>query len=216
MTRRFVDPRAAGFILIDAQPSFIEIMHGPPEPVLTRLTHLLMLVHTFAIPSIATFEHPVERNGWLPERLECVFPPEGRRFIKHTFNLCRESEIRAALQALNVEQLIVAGAETDVCVLQSVLGLLDLGYQVFVVEDCLFTHESNDGPALRRMQQSGAIPVTYKTLHYELQGSVDSEPLHQAWNRQFGAGNEPFSGPYGLPPWTRGDPPRPATSVTPD
>jgi nicotinamidase-related amidase len=203
MTARFVDAGDAALVLIDVQPFFADLMHGPAEPVLARIEHLLLLAGSFAIPVVATFEHPVERNGWLPERLERVFPADGRRFVKHTFNLCSQPEIRAAVEGLDREQLIVAGAETDVCVLQSVLGLLDLGRQVFVVEDCLFTHEPHDGPALRRMQQTGAVPLTYKTLYYELTRTVDAAPLHHEWNARFAAAGAPYVSPYGLPPFRR-------------
>ncbi len=200
MVTPIVDPTTAGLIFIDVQPFFADLMYGPPEPTMARLEHLLLLARTFAIPTIATFEHPVTRNSWLPERLERVFPTDGQRFIKHTFNLCAEPEIRQAVQSLNVRQLIVAGAETDVCVVQSTLGLLDLGYQVFLVEDCLFTAEPNTGPALRRMEQAGAIPLTYKTLHYELKRSVDPEPFHLAWNVHYAGGEQRFLSPYDLPP----------------
>ncbi len=166
MAQLFVNPSSAALILIDAQPFFMDLMHGPHEPVLVRQEHLLLLADQFGIPCIATFEHPVARNGWLPERLERVFPTDGQRFVKHTFNLCHEPVICQAIQDLGVEQLIVAGAETDVCVLQSALGLIEKGYHVFVVEDCVFTHEPNDGPALRRMEHAGAIPLTYKMLHH--------------------------------------------------
>jgi nicotinamidase-related amidase len=199
MTAPFVDPRNAALILIDVQPFFVEIMHGPAEPVLARLEHLLLLADTFAMPCLATFEHPVERNGWLPERLERVFPPGGKRFVKHTFNLCNEPEIEQALKELAVEQLVVAGCETDVCVLQSTLGLLDRGYRVFLAEDCLFTAEPNIGPSLRRMEQAGAIPTTYKALYYELKRSVDPESFHHDWNRRHGDGAGPFVSPYDLP-----------------
>lgn len=203
MSSLFVNPGSAALILIDAQPFFMDLMYGPQEPVLVRQEHLLMLADQFGIPCIATFEHPVERNGWLPERLERAFPAGGRRFIKHTFNLCLEPEIRQAVQDLGVAQCIVAGAETDVCVLQSVLGLIDLGYAVFVVEDCLFTHERNDGPALRRMERAGAIPLTYKTLHYELKRSVDPASFHLAWNACRNDGEQPFVSPYELPAFDR-------------
>lgn len=199
MASRFVQSEQAALVLIDVQPLFIGLMHGKHEPLLARLEHLLLLARTFEIPVIATFEHPVERNGWLPERLERVFPPDGGRFVKRTFNLCSEPEIRDAVAALGREQMIVAGAETDVCVLQSALGLLEMGLQVFAVEDCLFTAEPNDGPALRRLEQAGAIPLTYKTLYYELKRTVAVPALHHEWNRLYGNGTEPFVDPYDLP-----------------
>jgi nicotinamidase-related amidase len=200
MASRFVDPERAALVLIDVQPCFIDLMHVAREPILTRIEQLLLLARTFEIPVIATFEHPVERNGWLPERLERIFPPDGRRFVKRTFNLCSEPEIREAVEALGREQMIVAGSETDVCVLQSTLGLLDMGDEVFLVEDCLFTAEPNDGPALRRLEQAGAVPTTYKTLYYELKRTVAIPAFHHKWNREYGNGADPFVDPYDLPP----------------
>jgi nicotinamidase-related amidase len=199
MSSRFVEPGRAALVLIDVQPLFIDLMYAAPEPILTRIEHLLLLARTFEMPVIATFEHPVERNGWLPERLERVFPPAGGRFVKKTFNLCSEPEIREAVEALGRDQMIVAGSETDVCVLQSVLGLLEMGREVFLVEDCLFTAEPNDGPALRRLELAGAIPTTYKTLYYELKQTVAVPALHHEWNRQYGNGADPFVDPYELP-----------------
>jgi nicotinamidase-related amidase len=204
MVQHFVDPKRAALILIDVQPFFVDIMYGQREPVLARLEHMLLLADHFAIPCIATFEHPVERNGWLPERLERVFPESGQRYVKHTFNLCATPDIRQAIRDLGVEQIIVAGAETDVCVLQSTLGLIEMGYQVFIVEDCLFTAEPNDGPAIRRMEHASAIPLTYKMLHYELKRSVDAESFHHAWNRDRGEAR--FVSPYDLPAFDRYSP----------
>ncbi len=203
MHSRFVQPERAALVLIDVQPLFIGLMHGEHEPLLARLEHLLLLARTYEIPVLATFEHPVDSNGWLPERLERVFPPDSGRFVKRTFNLCSEPEIREAVDGLGRDQMIVAGSETDVCVLQSSLGLLEMGHQVFLVEDCLFTAEPNDGPALRRLQQAGTIPLTYKMLHYELKRTVGVPALHHEWNRQFGNGADPFVDPYALPPSRR-------------
>lgn len=36
------------------------------------------------------------------------------------------------------------------------------------MEDALFSSEPNIGPAIRRIEQAGAIPSTVKTLNYEL------------------------------------------------
>ena len=60
-------------------------------------------------------------------------------FEKDFFDLTKETKIKAHLTRLKRKQMIVAGCETDVCVLQSCLGLLDLGYEVFAVEELLFS-----------------------------------------------------------------------------
>jgi hypothetical protein len=67
----------------------------------------------------------------------------------------------------------VAGCETDVCVLQSCLGLLDLGYDVYAVEELVFSSSRNVDAAIARMKAEGAVFLTYKSLYYELLEAVE-------------------------------------------
>jgi nicotinamidase-related amidase len=192
-----VERSQLGVLLIDAQPSFFRTAfsegRGGREAVMVRLEHLLMLADWLDLPVVATFEEPVAKNGELHDRLETLFPASGQRFTKRTYNLTLEPVISRALEALPVQQFAVAGAETDVCVLLSVLGLLGLGYQVFLLEDCLFSSEPHPGPALRRIAQAGAIPTTLKSLAYELVVSTERTPWYpEGWVEGERDGTKPF------------------------
>jgi nicotinamidase-related amidase len=168
-----VDPSDLAIVVIDVQPYFLDgWMAGSAEPLLARLEFLFALATVYDLPFLATFEQPVEKKGWLPERLEPFFPAHGQRHAKQTFNCCGEPSIAGAIEGLGRSQIAVAGGETDVCVLQSVLGLIEAGKQVFLLEDALFSSEPQVGPALRRMEGAGAVPSTVKTLNYELRRSV--------------------------------------------
>ena len=176
MTRLMVDPNDLAMVAVDVQPFFLnDWMAGESEPLLARLEFLFALATVYDIPFLATFEQPVETKGWLPQRLEPFFPAHGQRYTKQTFNCCGEPSILEAIGGLGRGQIAVAGGETDVCVLQSVLGVIETGRQVFLLEDALFSSEPNVGPAIRRMENAGAIPSTVKTLNYELRQSV-AEP----------------------------------------
>jgi nicotinamidase-related amidase len=160
-------------MVIDVQPFFLEgWMAGESEPLLARLEFLFALATVYDVPFLATFEQPIATKGRLPERLEPFFPAHGERHTKETFNGCGEPSIVEAIGRWGREQIAVAGGETDVCVLQSTLGLIEAGKQVFLLEDALFSSEPHTGPALRRMEAAGAIPSTVKTLNYELRRSV--------------------------------------------
>jgi isochorismate hydrolase len=170
-------------LVIDVQPFFLEgWMDGAVEPLLARLEYLFGIATVYDLPMVCTFEQPVERKGWLPERLE-PFVPEGTvRVTKHTFNCCAEPGILETIESLGKRQIAVAGGETDVCVLQSVLGLLNAGYEVFLLEDALFSSEPNVGPAVRRMEQAGANPSMVKTLNYELRHSVSTTATEKVFS----------------------------------
>jgi nicotinamidase-related amidase len=202
-----IDPQSLGILLIDAQPFFLdEAFPGDEddaEPLLVRLEHLLMLTQWARLPLISTAEQPISEKGVLPHRLKAVFPEDGMEFEKNCFDCTRESAIATAIRSAGVRQFAVAGSETDVCVLQSVLGLLDLEYEVFLLEDCIFTTEPNPAPALNRMYQAGATPTTLKTLAYELVGDVDDIPWPTKTSRE-AANPTPraFQAPETWPPST--------------
>ena len=199
-----IDPSQILVLLIDVQPLFLDYAFPDQgegqEALLARLEHLLMLADWMDLPLIATFEKPVSENGELPDRLEAVFPPKGQRYVKNYFGCISEENIRKAIEAMPVQQIAVAGAETDVCIMQSVLGLLQMGYQVFLLEDCLFTSEAQPAPALRCMYQAGAIPCTVKSMAYELVRCVDDVPWYpEAWTLKDHPGAKPFPKKFNPP-----------------
>jgi nicotinamidase-related amidase len=169
-----------GVLVIDVQPAFWDYAFPKNtqgrQPIMQRLEHLFLLADWMELPTIATFEDPVAHNGEFPESLVKVFPACGQRFTKKTYNATLEPIIVQAIKRCHVTQWAVAGAETEVCVLQSVLGLLRMGYQVFLLEDCLFTSELHPGSSLKRMYQAGAIPITLKAMFYELMVSTERTP----------------------------------------
>jgi len=192
-----IDRSNVGLLLIDVQPTFLDYAFPDQseglESLLVRYEHLLMLADWMDLPLIATFEIPISENGELPERLEAVFPAHGQRFEKNYFGCMSEPDISAAIKELPITQIAVAGAETDVCVMQSVLGLLQEGFQVFILVDCLFTSEAHPGPALQRMVQADAVPCTLKALSYEIARCVEDVPWYsEAWEMKDHPGAKPF------------------------
>ena len=107
-------------------------------------------------------------------------------FEKDFFDLTKDKEIRDHIEHLNRKQVVLAGCETDVCVLQSCLGLLSLGYEVYVVEELLFSSSRNVEAAIERMQAAGAVFLSYKSLYYELLESVGGGGHAEKMGEAFG------------------------------
>lgn len=74
------------------------------------------------------------------------FVPPARVFDKAVYSAFASGELHPFLRDHNVDTIIVTGAETDVCVLSSVLSAVDLGYRVIVASDglCSSSDESHD------------------------------------------------------------------------
>jgi hypothetical protein len=176
MTRRVIAESCAGAI-VDVQDFFLAQLDGPDAraKMEANLVSFARLLGYFRIPIVATLERPVEFKGALPDALTAQLV-EAKLFEKDFFDLTQEKEIRDYLARLQKKQIVIAGCETDVCVLQSCLGLIDLGYEVFVVEDLVFSSAYDVAAALARMQAEGAVLLSYKTLYYELIRAVGGSP----------------------------------------
>ena len=173
MAKRIIPDRCWGAV-IDVQDFFLAQLGNRAlrTRIETNLLNLARLLAYFRIPMIATLERPVFRKGGVPQRLKQL-GDAAQVFEKDFFDLTKERKIVDHLARLGRTQALVAGCETDVCVLQSCLGLLDLGHEVYVVEDLLFSSSRNVDAAIARMRAEGAVVLTYKTLFYELIEAVE-------------------------------------------
>ena len=74
-----------------------------------------------------------------------------------------------ALRASGKSQIIICGIETHVCVMQTVIDLLEKGFIPVVIADCVSSRSPSDKHiALERMRQEGAIISTYESILFEL------------------------------------------------
>jgi nicotinamidase-related amidase len=75
-----------------------------------------------------------------------AFQPPAKQFDKPVYSPWFDGQLHHYLVANGIQKLIVTGGETDVCVLATVLGAIDLGYEVVVVSDavCSGADETHD------------------------------------------------------------------------
>jgi nicotinamidase-related amidase len=171
--RRVVVDESCG-VIIDVQEFFLsQIDKHARSRIKSNTKSFARLLGYFNIPILVTLERSIDDKGALPKEIARHLKDGAQVFQKHFFDLTKEDAIREHLARLGKKQMIVAGCETDVCVLQSCLGLLDLGYQVFVIEELLFSGSPGVEAAIARMQSEGAVFMSYKTLFYELLETVE-------------------------------------------
>ena len=81
----------------------------------------------------------------LMEPLPRLTPP-ATVFDKNTYSAFADGLLRAMLERVKTDTLVISGSETDVCVVATVMQAVDLGYRVIVASDaiCSSSDEGHD------------------------------------------------------------------------
>lgn len=94
-------------------------------------------------------------------------------FQKRHFSAVREPGFEAWLPA-GRRTILVAGWEAHVCVLQTAVGLIELGYRAVFVTDAAGSRRPADHQAgLRRIRASGGTVITAEMALFEWMGTCD-------------------------------------------
>lgn len=78
---------------------------------------------------------PGELLDILPDLRHLV--PPAKVFDKPGYSPWLDGRLHAALRQEGVTALAISGGETDICVLATVLGAIDLGYRIVLLEDAI-------------------------------------------------------------------------------
>jgi nicotinamidase-related amidase len=119
----------------------------------------------------------VTREHLPPALLELMPPlaalcPPATVIDKTRYSGFAEPALLAHLRARQADTLIVSGSETDVCVLATVLGAVDLGYRVVVVRDAVCSSSDEGHDMLMRL---------YHTRFSEQIETADAEAILSRW-----------------------------------
>jgi nicotinamidase-related amidase len=165
-------------VVVDAQPGFFrkdwfsEQDTSAAQCALERAAWLVSVAAALDIPIVVTEEEP-QRNG-ATEPLIAERLPTGTQVLrKATFGLADEADILAAVRGTKRRTAVVVGCETDVCVAQSAIGLLEQGLGCVVIDDATFSPGEMRARGLGRLASAGVALNHAKGVTYEWLGTVD-------------------------------------------
>ena len=106
------------------------------------------------------------------------FYKEGYQYNEKTRFSMIDEEFWEVFPDANKRVAVVTGIEAHVCVLQTVLDLLQSGCRVHVCVDAVSSIRPEDrAVALRRMESAGAYLATTESILFEMLGDADAEPF---------------------------------------
>ena len=167
MNHSFVSHRELSQLtIIDVQ----EKLCGAMEPAaLAQLVRncgiLLQAARLLDIPVIHTEQYPKGLGRTVADLGPWLTPETA---IEKTCFSCCDSGAFVSRLHRDRPQMILAGMETHVCILQTALQLQESGRRVFVVEDAVLSRsEANKQNALARLRQAGAIVTNTESVVFE-------------------------------------------------
>lgn len=161
-------------LLIDIQTGLTATMpQDQPERMMANAEALLDAATVLRIPVLVAEQSP-EEYGRTEVRVLKKLSPNTPIIEKMVFSCGSSPEFREALKATQRQQVVIVGQEAHLCVLQTAVELLELGYQVFVAEDAIcsrrLTHKLN---ALDRMCKIGINLTNTESVAFEWVRSAD-------------------------------------------
>lgn len=162
---RIIREQSVGLV-IDIQERLFPLIHE--HDIIARNSGTLIRgLQSLKVPILLTQQYTKGLGSTVPE-IQQYF--EGQAHIeKVAFSCCDEPSFMEQLHAIDRKFIIITGIETHVCVLQTVIDLLERGMIPVVIEDCVSSRRENDKKhAIQRMRQEGAIISTYESVLFEL------------------------------------------------
>jgi len=152
-------------IVVDLQERLIPAIHEGGR-VIANARILMQAAKRLDVPGLVSEQYSKGLGHSVPDIAELA---EAENTLeKMHFSCLSDSEIERRLRELGRKQAVVCGTEAHVCVLQTVLELIELGYRVFVVEDAVSSRKpESKRVAMARMQAAGAQAVTTEMVVFE-------------------------------------------------
>ncbi len=154
-------------LIIDIQAKLAPHIVGH-EALIRRAQALLDAAQLFGIPKLVT-EHCPNQIGPVIEPLRARFAAE-EIFEKTNFGAADHPQFVERVRRTQRSQVVVAGMEAHVCVLQTALGLREHGYDLTVVADAVGSRQPAQADrefALQRLAQAGCRLAGTETLLFE-------------------------------------------------
>jgi nicotinamidase-related amidase len=170
-----LDVKRSIVVVIDLQGKLMDMIWRP-RLVIEATNRLMRLADAFEVPVLMTEQYPQGLGVTHPE-VRAVFDSLKTKTgytDKISFGNCGEPRFNQLLDellpgvALSERQVVIAGIEAQVCVMQTAIELLRRGEQVHVCWECVSGRgEEYVRHALARMQQAGAQITNHESVCFE-------------------------------------------------
>lgn len=161
-------PQSSVLLLVDLQARLMPAI-AEGEAIVANALRLARAAHAIGIPVLATEQNPDGLGPNVPE----IKALAGATLVKQYFDATREAAWAGFLPQ-DRPDVVVAGCEAHVCVLQTVMGLRRGGTPVRLVRDAIGARTTgNRDAAAHRAEAHGAELVSTEMAIFEWLATAD-------------------------------------------
>jgi nicotinamidase-related amidase len=151
-------------IVVDIQGNLARVMDDQAF-LIENNQKLIRGMHVLGIPVLVTEQNPL--GATIPEIADLL--PGIRAITKDSFSCCADEKFMSALRVLNRRQILMTGIEAHVCVYQTAMDLIAMGYEVHVAADAVSSRTArNREIGIRKLIAAGAVLTSAEMALFEL------------------------------------------------
>lgn len=164
-------------VVIDVQGKLATLMHN--RDIFVENTSRI-------IKGCQTLQIPIIWNEQLPDKLGETVPQikdilaGNSPLIKNTFSCVGNKAFVQKLNELDRRQVLLVGMETHVCVYQTAIDLLELGFDIFLVADCISSRSiENKQIGIEAITAAGARITSVEMALFEMLRVAEGDDFRQ-------------------------------------
>jgi len=163
----FLDCDSTLLMVIDVQEKLCKAMDPGILAEQTRnIAILLEAAEELGVPVLVSEQYPAGLGQTLPQLKNRI---DALPLEKMSFSCCGDTELMAKISSYGRGKVVVTGMEAHICVLQTVLDLIDKGYRVHIVSDAVISRKKwNWRLGLEIAAAAGAVVTSTETVLFQL------------------------------------------------
>jgi nicotinamidase-related amidase len=163
---KLLKPQSTALLIIDLQERILPVITNY-QSVIDNTIKLIKGIKELNLPIYYTEQYPKGLGPTVqPIKDELA---DLKAFDKMSFSCSGAGNLFEELHTKNLKQIVVCGIEAHVCVQQTVLDLIENGFQVNLAADAISSRKEIDyDTALKRMQHHGTELTTTEAVLFEL------------------------------------------------
>jgi len=168
-------------VVVDVQEKFMPVLFEP-QRLVSACQLLIGGAKILGLPILVTEQLP-EKLGPTVNELREVLGSDYRPIIKAEFSAFANESFRRTFAATERTQLILCGIEAHVCIRQTTLDALALGYEVFLVEDAVSSrYEFLYRSGVQSCVEAGAKRTNAEAVLFELMATAEHPQFREVQN----------------------------------